>query len=327
VVLASIHHPSPRPHPSQTLLLLQVVPSGQGQTLPLYFPLLPTYWRTTPSAASFTHSLVSTPAPDVVQSQTHVELHGLRRVFDTPGGGKRVAVEGLSLSMPAGRVTALLGPNGAGKTTTVHMLTGKTCIVSTPTAGGPDCCVSGLLYNNNVQYHAAAGTHIPYGHTHTCTHHTPYCVLRACMAGMLQPTGGSASIGGADICKDMPAIRRSLGVCPQYDILWPALTVQEHLCLAGAFKGLASRPAVAEAARAAHEVCVCVCVCVRAHAAEHSCCCCCCYRCTSAALGTMLSICACRWACLTSCTVWLESCLGASAASCLWPWPSSETQP
>ncbi len=33
------------------------------------------------------------------------------------------AVDGVSLSIPAGRVLALLGPNGAGKTTTVRMLT------------------------------------------------------------------------------------------------------------------------------------------------------------------------------------------------------------
>jgi ABC-2 type transport system ATP-binding protein len=34
------------------------------------------------------------------------------------------AVQGLSLQLEAGRVTALLGPNGAGKTTTVRLLLG-----------------------------------------------------------------------------------------------------------------------------------------------------------------------------------------------------------
>ena len=38
--------------------------------------------------------------------------------------GDKTAVDGLSLSVPAGSVTALLGPNGAGKTTTVEVCEG-----------------------------------------------------------------------------------------------------------------------------------------------------------------------------------------------------------
>ena len=48
-------------------------------------------------------------------------------------GGKRetVALKGLNLSVPRGRVFGLLGPNGAGKTTTVRILS----TLLTPTAG------------------------------------------------------------------------------------------------------------------------------------------------------------------------------------------------
>jgi ABC-type multidrug transport system ATPase subunit len=35
----------------------------------------------------------------------------------------------------------------------------------------------------------------------------------------------------------MPAIRGSLGVCPQFDVLWPQLSVREHLELFAAIKG------------------------------------------------------------------------------------------
>ena len=38
--------------------------------------------------------------------------------------GKKVAVDGLSLSVDSGELFALLGPNGAGKTTTIKMLVG-----------------------------------------------------------------------------------------------------------------------------------------------------------------------------------------------------------
>lgn len=46
-----------------------------------------------------------------------LELSKLTRVF-----GERVAVQDLSLAIPAGSVFGFLGPNGAGKTTTVRML-------------------------------------------------------------------------------------------------------------------------------------------------------------------------------------------------------------
>src|SRR4051794_7301182 len=45
--------------------------------------------------------------------------------------GERTAVDGLSLSVPAGTVVTLLGPNGAGKTTTVEVCEG----FRTPDAG------------------------------------------------------------------------------------------------------------------------------------------------------------------------------------------------
>lgn len=46
----------------------------------------------------------------------------------------------------------------------------------------------------------------------------------------------------------MNAVRRELGVCPQHDILFPDLTVEEHLVMFAAFKGVptASIPAEVE---------------------------------------------------------------------------------
>lgn len=43
-------------------------------------------------------------------------------------------------------------------------------------------------------------------------------------------------IYGNSLDAGMGAIRQSLGLCPQYDILWPELTVREHLLMYARFK-------------------------------------------------------------------------------------------
>ena len=44
------------------------------------------------------------------------------------------------------------------------------------------------------------------------------------MIGLLEPSAGTAVIGGHDITKDMDAIYTMMGVCPQHDLLWENLT-------------------------------------------------------------------------------------------------------
>ena len=58
-----------------------------------------------------------------------------------------------------------------------------------------------------------------------------------CGVGMISPTSGEAVINGMSIRDQMGRIRQNLGVCPQFDILWPDITVQEHLELYAAIKG------------------------------------------------------------------------------------------
>ena len=58
------------------------------------------------------------------------------------------------------------------------------------------------------------------------------------LTGMLDATAGDARINGKSIKTDMPAIRASLGICPQFDVLWPTMTVREHLTLYAAFGGM-----------------------------------------------------------------------------------------
>lgn len=53
-----------------------------------------------------------------------VEITGLRKTFRSLRGGRRVALDGLDMTVPAGGVHGFLGPNGSGKTTTIRVLLG-----------------------------------------------------------------------------------------------------------------------------------------------------------------------------------------------------------
>jgi ABC-2 type transport system ATP-binding protein len=60
-----------------------------------------------------------------------IQLQQLTKIF-----GQQVAVDELSLEIPAGQIVGFLGPNGAGKTTTLKMLTG----MLEPTRGTATIC-------------------------------------------------------------------------------------------------------------------------------------------------------------------------------------------
>lgn len=49
----------------------------------------------------------------------------------------------------------------------------------------------------------------------------------SCLTGLYPPTSGTAIVNGHDIVADMQGVRKSLGICPQHDVLFDALTVEE----------------------------------------------------------------------------------------------------
>ncbi|XP_026453849.1 ABC transporter A family member 11-like isoform X2 [Papaver somniferum] len=61
-----------------------------------------------------------------------------------------------------------------------------------------------------------------------------------CLIGNIPVTGGDALIYGNSVRSSigMTNIRRIIGVCPQFDILWPEISCEEHLRLFGSIKGL-----------------------------------------------------------------------------------------
>ncbi|MCE1250587.1 MAG: ATP-binding cassette domain-containing protein [Comamonadaceae bacterium] len=58
------------------------------------------------------------------QTGASVAAEGLRKTFEAPGGGPLHAVDGISLQVRPGELTALVGPDGAGKTTLMRMMAG-----------------------------------------------------------------------------------------------------------------------------------------------------------------------------------------------------------
>jgi ABC-2 type transport system ATP-binding protein len=66
---------------------------------------------------------LSQSPPEATLRGICIEAHGLVKTYPAPGKTRIRALDGLTLSVPAGIIFALVGPNGAGKSTTVKILT------------------------------------------------------------------------------------------------------------------------------------------------------------------------------------------------------------
>uniref|UniRef100_A0A668A4A9 P-type phospholipid transporter n=1 Tax=Myripristis murdjan TaxID=586833 RepID=A0A668A4A9_9TELE len=58
------------------------------------------------------------------------------------------------------------------------------------------------------------------------------------LTGLFPPTSGTAYILGKDIRTELSTIRQNLGVCPQHNVLFSMLTVEEHIWFYARLKGL-----------------------------------------------------------------------------------------
>ncbi|XP_053381131.1 cholesterol transporter ABCA5-like [Mercenaria mercenaria] len=117
-----------------------VIPGEYGPRQPPWYIVSPSYWcRKSTTAGSFTNQRFSPFAynsdkdgdaniekvSDEMKDKIAVSIDRLTKVFAT-SDGKVNAVDGLSLDIYEGQITALLGHNGAGKTTIMNILTGMT---------------------------------------------------------------------------------------------------------------------------------------------------------------------------------------------------------
>src|SRR6516162_10609486 len=75
-----------------------------------------------------------------------VEVRGLTKTF-----GRVTAVDEISFTAPAGRVTGFLGPNGSGKTTTLRMVLG----LVRPDAG--EALIGGVRYGRLARPRRSVG--------------------------------------------------------------------------------------------------------------------------------------------------------------------------
>lgn len=67
------------------------------------------------------------------------------------------------------------------------------------------------------------------------------------LTGVLAPSSGSANIKGLDLLQDLKQIRNRIGLCPQKNVLFDQLTVEEHLLFFAQMKGLPVQEAAMDA--------------------------------------------------------------------------------
>eukprot|EP01061_Rhynchopus_euleeides_P005452 TRINITY_DN14700_c0_g1_i1.p1 TRINITY_DN14700_c0_g1~~TRINITY_DN14700_c0_g1_i1.p1 ORF type:complete len:1039 (+),score=299.75 TRINITY_DN14700_c0_g1_i1:93-3209(+) len=172
---------------------------------PLFF-LFPSYWGIGEGGKYGVHSGASAGSP--ATPPRYVDTTG-----SPTGLQEAVRITGLRMEFPCDWSTA--------KTVAVDNL-GSGVPPGAP--GGPDAL---SFYEGQVQCvlgHNGAGK----------------TTLINMLTGMLSPTSGDCTIWGKSIRTDMEAIRESIGLCPQHNILWPRLSCEEHLTFYGSLKGVPS---------------------------------------------------------------------------------------
>jgi len=78
--------------------------------------------------------------------------------------------------------------------------------------------------------------------------------LISMLTGLYPPEKGNAWIGGYSIIDHIHSVHTVLGVCPQFDLLWSDLTVEEHLYFYVRIKGIPANQEKAQVQKALEQV-------------------------------------------------------------------------
>lgn len=78
--------------------------------------------------------------------------------------------------------------------------------------------------------------------------------LISILTGLYTPSSGNAWVAGYDIRDQLEVVQLQIGVCPQFDILWADLTVEEHLLFFARLKGIPPEKEQAQVDKAIAEV-------------------------------------------------------------------------
>lgn len=70
--------------------------------------------------------------------------------------------------------------------------------------------------------------------------------IMSMLTGITNPTSGTAFVNGYNIRTDMSKVRDSLGLCPQHNVLFDELTVEQHIYFFSRLKGVSSSQTTAE---------------------------------------------------------------------------------
>ena len=209
-----------------------VIPSEFGTAEPFYFCCLPRFWTNlcrcccSPSA----------PAASGIEADRAKAMKS--PLNPDAAGGK----DGIAASVP--RQYGTTSGAASGSTALVEALTG-----SQRSAVEQDRCVR--VQNLRKEFKTPDGIKVAVagismdliqGEISVLLGHNSAgkTTLANMLTGLYTPTSGTASVFGADLQEDLQGIRRNLAFCPQHDILWDDLTVEEHLLFVAGVRGLPS---------------------------------------------------------------------------------------
>ncbi len=200
-----------------------VLPTGgHGARAPFYFCLLPKWWKQTflgasgkscgGSSASIDLN-VQNPASDDVLPPSLAQS-GWHRPHDAEAEHQRVITA--PMAAPGAAAT---GPNI--RVINLHK--------QFPSKGGAPPKVAVRCVSMGVNHGECFGLlgHNGAGKTTAIN----------MLTGLFAPTSGTAYVGPYSIRDNISDIYADMGVCPQHDLLWPALTAREHMSFYGRLKG------------------------------------------------------------------------------------------